>query len=134
MNIHNYNSDRLYDTKVQGGIEQNGLFDVALEDWANGVDPDESQLFMCGMAPPKGWNIYHYCDPRLDAAESAGIADYHTAMRKKDYDRVQQLLVDDLPIIVLWFQQRQDVASVDLEDYRPAHAVSPFWNAWQWRI
>ncbi len=134
VNIHNYDSDHLYDPKVEGGVEQNYQFDVALEDWANGIDPDESQLFMCDMAPPVGWNIYHYCDKRLDAAERAGITDYRTPARKKDYDSVQQILAQDLPIIVLWFQQRQDVATVQLLNYRPAHAVSPFWNAWQWRL
>ncbi|HLJ83860.1 MAG TPA: peptide ABC transporter substrate-binding protein [Candidatus Eremiobacteraceae bacterium] len=132
--ITNYASDRLYDDKANGGIEQNGRFDVAIEDWANGVDPDESQLFMCAMAPPAGWNIYHYCDRKLDAAENSGIADYRIAGRKRDYDRVQQILAEDLPIIVLWFQQRQDVATVALQNYRPAHAVSPFWNAWQWKL
>jgi peptide/nickel transport system substrate-binding protein len=134
VTIHNYDSARLYDDKSNGGIEQNGLFDVAIEDWANGVDPDESQLFMCDMAPPAGWNIYYYCDPKLDAAENAGISDYRMASRKLDYDRVQEILNDDLPIIVLWFQQRQDVATVALQNYRPAHAVSPFWNAWQWTL
>ena len=134
VNIQNYDSVRLYGDKSAGGIEQNGLFDVAFEDWANGVDPDESQLFLCALAPPAGWNIYHYCDPALDAAERAGISDYHTAARKRDYDRVQRLLAKDLPIMVLWFQQRQDVASVALQNYRPAHAVSPFWNAWQWKM
>jgi peptide/nickel transport system substrate-binding protein len=134
VKIHNYDSARLYDDKADGGIEQNGLYDVAIEDWANGVDPDESQLFMCDMAPPAGWNIYHYCDPKLDAAENAGISDYREARRKLDYARVQRILSDDLPIIVLWFQQRQDVATIGLQNYRPAHAVSPFWNSWQWQL
>jgi peptide/nickel transport system substrate-binding protein len=134
VNIHNYDSARLYNDKDDGGIEQNGLYDVAIEDWANGVDPDESQLFMCDMAPPAGWNIYHYCDPKLDAAENAGISDYRITRRKRDYDRVQRILAADLPIVVLWFQQRQDVADIGLQNYRPAHAVSPFWNAWQWKL
>lgn len=132
--IRNYSSDRLYASQAEGGIEQNGEFDVAFEEWANGVDPDESQLFLCALRPPAGWNIYHYCDPRLDAAESKALADYHRLSRKTDYARVQSLLADDLPIFVLWFQQRQDVVNVDLKDYEPAQAVSPFWNSWQWEI
>jgi peptide/nickel transport system substrate-binding protein len=134
VTIRNYPSSTLYDTLAQGGIEQRGKFDVAIEEWANGVDPDESQLFMCRFAPPAGWNIYHYCNPALDAAENAGLSDYRTDRRKAHYDRVQEILATDLPIIVLWFSQRQDVVNVNLQNYRPAHAVSPFWNAWQWSL
>jgi peptide/nickel transport system substrate-binding protein len=132
--IRNYPSSTLYDTIAEGGIEQRGKFDVAIEEWANGVDPDESQLFMCRFAPPAGWNIYHYCNPALDAAEKAGLSDYRRDHRKAHYDRVQEILATDLPIIVLWFSQRQDVVNVNLQNYRPAHAVSPFWNAWQWAL
>lgn len=131
--VRNYSSDKLYANRSDGGIEQNGEFDVAFEEWANGVDPDESQLYLCSLAPPAGWNIYHYCDARLDAAESKALTDYGRSARKADYARVQALLDDDLPIFVLWFQQRQDVVNVDLKGYSPAQAVSPFWNSWEWQ-
>ena len=134
VSIRNYSSATLYDTVAEGGIEQTGKFDVAIEEWANGVDPDESQLFLCKFAPPAGWNVYHYCNPALDAAENAGLSDYRRDRRKAHYDRVQKILATDLPIIVLWFTQRQDVVNVNLQNYRPAHAVSPFWNAWQWAL
>ena len=134
VEVRNYSSDKLYANQADGGIEQNGEFDVAFEEWANGVDPDESQLYLCSLRPPAGWNIYHYCDPRLDAAETKALTDYGRAARKADYARVQALLDDDLPVFVLWFQQRQDVVNIDLKNYRPAQAVSPFWNSWQWEI
>ena len=134
LRVENFPSDKLYASQADGGIEQLGRFDVAFEEWANGVDPDESQLFLCKLRPPAGWNIYHYCDPALDAAENTALADYHQNLRKADYKRVQQILADDLPIFVLWFQQRQDVVNIDLQNYRPAQAVSPFWNSWQWSI
>jgi hypothetical protein len=30
--------------------------------------------------------------------------------------------------------QRQDVANSDLKNYKPAHAVTTFWNTWEWEI
>jgi peptide/nickel transport system substrate-binding protein len=134
LTIRNFSSDKLYASQADGGIEQLGQFDVAYEEWANGVDPDESQLFLCHLAPPAGWNIYHYCNPRLDAAENAGLAHYNQLQRKVYYNRVQEILTNDLPIFVIWFQQRQDVVNIDLKNYRPATAVTPFWNAWAWEI
>jgi len=134
LEIVSYPSDKLYAEQADGGVEQTGRFDVAFEEWANGADPDESQLFLCDLRPPHGWNIYNYCDPALDAAEGRAVSDFGHAERAADYRRVQSILDDDLPIFVLWFQQRQDVVSIDLRNYRPAQAVSPFWNTWQWEI
>ena len=134
VEVQNFPSEKLYANQADGGIEQTGRFDVAFEEWANGVDPDESQLFMCNLRPPAGWNIYHYCNHALDAAENKAVSDYSQAHRKKDYAKVQQILAQDLPMFVIWFYQRQDVANIDLKNYRPAHAVSPFWNSWQWEI
>lgn len=132
--VRNYSSDKLYSSQAEGGVEQLGHFDVAFEEWANGVDPDESQLFLCSLRPPAGWNVYNYCDPALDDAETRALTDYGRAARTADYQRVQAVLTDDLPIFVIWFQQRQDVVNVDLKNYRPAQTVSPFWNSWQWEI
>jgi peptide/nickel transport system substrate-binding protein len=134
VSVQNFSSDRLYASKADGGIEQLGQFDVAFEEWANGVDPDESQLFLCHLRPPAGWNIYHYCNPALDAAESKAVSDYSQRQRKRDYAKVQEILAQDLPVFVIWFYQRQDVVNIDLKNYRPAQAVSPFWNSWQWEI
>jgi len=132
--IHNYSSNELYANKNDGGIQQTGRFDLTLENWGYGVDPDDSSAFMCDMAPPAGWNIYGYCNPSLDAAEAQAVEHYDRATRKRAYARIQALLTQDLPIIPLWFTQREDVANVDLQNYKPSHAFSSFWNAWEWTI
>jgi peptide/nickel transport system substrate-binding protein len=134
LHIKNYPSAQLYATKSGGGIQQNGGFDVTFEQWGNGVDPDDSQLFECDQAPPAGWNIYFYCDRALDAAEERATTDYSIAQRKRDYAAVQRILAADLPIVPVWFVQRQDIANIDLRGYRPSNAVSPLWNSWEWQM
>lgn len=134
VEIKNYSSSQLYATLGGGGIEQSGKFDVAFENWANGTDPDDSILFRCDMAPPAGWNIYHLCDRRLDRALILGMTHYDTPTRKKMYGRVQRIISQQLPILVLWYQRQFDVINTDFHNYRPAHAVTPFWNTWQWSI
>ena len=47
---------------------------------------------------------------------------------------IQTILADDVPMIVLYFQQQQDVVNLDLKNYYPASAVTPFWNTWQLEI
>jgi len=134
VTIKNYPSSLLYAPLGDGGIEQTGKFDVAFEEWANGVDPDESLLFLCSMQPPQGWNIYHFCNRELDAAEAAAVGEYDPERRKAAYAKIQRILADELPILVVWFVRRVDVVNTDLKNYRPAHAVTPFWNTWEWRI
>ncbi len=132
--IKNFSSSQLYATLGGGGIEQSGKFDVAFENWANGIDPDDSILFRCDMAPPAGWNIYHFCSPKLDRAEDRALSAYDRPTRKAMYARVQSIVARQLPIIVLWYQRELDVVNTDFRNYKPAHAVTPFWNTWEWAI
>jgi peptide/nickel transport system substrate-binding protein len=132
--IKNFPSDVLYEAQSAGGIEQSGKFDVAFEQWANGIDPDESVLFKCAFAPPHGWNIYHFCDRRLDAAEDDALEQYDQSIRRKDYAVVQEILTDRLPIFVLWYERDQHVINTDFKNFKPAHASTPFWNTWEWEI
>ena len=132
VSIKNFPSGKLYATAGAGGIEQSGKFDAALENWENGTDPDDSILVMCSMAPPAGWNIYHFCSPQLDAAERTALSTYDRALRASAYRRIQQIVSQQLPFIVLWYQMQLDAINTDFRDYRPAHEVTPFWNVWEW--
>ncbi|HZV77013.1 MAG TPA: peptide ABC transporter substrate-binding protein [Candidatus Babeliales bacterium] len=134
VSIKNFPSGKLYATAGAGGIEQSGKFDAALENWENGTDPDESILVMCSMAPPAGWNIYHFCSPELDAAERTALNTYDRAVRAAAYRRVARIVSERLPFIVLWYQMQLDAINADFKHYRPAHSVTPFWNVWQWSI
>jgi peptide/nickel transport system substrate-binding protein len=134
VDIKNYNSVEYFATYGAGGILQNGRFDAGLLSWINGVDPDDSTLFMCDQFPPAGQNIYHFCNADLDAAENAALNTYDTQARKAAYDKIQDILAQQEPMIVTWFVQRQDVANADLKNYKPAHAVTTFWNTWEWQI
>lgn len=130
--IKNYPSAQLYATRGNGGVEQSGKFDVVFENWSNGNDPDDSVLFACAMAPPAGWNIYHFCDKAVDEALQRGLSSYAPAIRKAAYARVQETVAAQLPIIVLWYQQDLSLINTDFHNYKPAHASTPFWNTWEW--
>lgn len=134
VSIKNYPSGLLYATASAGGIEQSEKFDAVIENWENGTDPDDSILLMCSMAPPAGWNIYRFCNRDLDAAERVALGSYNRATRAAAYARIQRIVGAELPFIVLWYQMQIDVVNRDFQGYRPAHAVTPFWNVWAWSI
>ncbi|MBC5801291.1 MAG: peptide ABC transporter substrate-binding protein [Candidatus Eremiobacteraeota bacterium] len=134
VTVKNFSSAQLYATLGMGGIEQSGKFDVAFENWAGGTDPDDALLYRCAMAPPAGWNIYHLCNRALDAAEQTALSHYDRATRRAAYATIQRIAATEVPFIVLWYQREFDVVNSDLSGYRPASAVTPFWNTWEWSM
>jgi peptide/nickel transport system substrate-binding protein len=113
---------------------QTGKFDAAFFSWVGGTDPDDSTLWMCDQFPPNGQDVYHFCDHTLDAAEKVALGSSDRAVRKKAYGQIQALLADQVPTIITWYTRRISVQNTDLKNYKPAHAVTPFWNSWEWQI
>jgi peptide/nickel transport system substrate-binding protein len=132
--IKSYTSSLFFATYGAGGITQTGKFDLAFFSWVNGTDPDDSTLFMSDQFPPHGQNVYRFRSADLDAAEQLALSHYDRPTRKKAYDRIQAILADQVPMIVSWYFRRIAVANTDFKNYRPAHAVTTFWNSWEWSI
>ncbi|MBV8280748.1 MAG: peptide ABC transporter substrate-binding protein, partial [Candidatus Eremiobacteraeota bacterium] len=125
--IKNYLSPQFFATYGAGGILQTGKFDVGVYSWVNGVDPDNSTLWMCDQIPPAGQNTYHICDPQIDAAENIALTQYDQATRQKAYFTISDRLAEDAPAIFTWFVRRIDVYTPEFKGYKPAHAVTTFW-------
>ncbi|HEY5094789.1 MAG TPA: peptide ABC transporter substrate-binding protein [Candidatus Eremiobacteraceae bacterium] len=134
VEIKDYPSDLLYAPMGEHGIEQSGSFDAIFESWGNGSDPDDAVLFECDNAPPNGWNVYHFCSAQLDAAEKTALSVNDESKRKAAYATVQEVLTDQVPVIFLWFEQYVTVANSDLQNYKPGHVGSQWWNPWEWSI
>jgi peptide/nickel transport system substrate-binding protein len=132
--VKTYTTSLYFATFHAGGIVQNGKFDVAFYSWLNGTDPDDSTLWMCDQFPPRGQNVYHFCNHALDDAEKIAVSSNDPVARKKAYDKIQVILADQVPAIFTWYNRRISVANSDLKNYRPAHAVTSFWNSWEWEI
>lgn len=134
IDIKSYPTNILFASLPDGGVEMTGHYDVVFESFSNGADPDDSVLFECRWLPPAGENVYRFCDPALDAAEEAALASNIVATRKAAYDRIQNILATQLPIIPLWFERYDYAFNSDLREFRPAHVGPPFWNTWMWRL
>ncbi len=132
--VKNYTTSLFFASFGAGGILQTGKFDVAFYSWENGVDPDDSTLWMCDQMPPGGQNIYHYCNHELDAQEHLALGSYDQAVRKKAYDRIQAILATDVPTVLTWYDRQISVVNTDLKNFKPPHAQSSFWNAYEWEI
>lgn len=134
IDVKGYPDAIYYAAKQAGGILNNGHFDIAYQGWIGGVDPDNRTLWACDQQPPNGFNTMGLCDPRIDEEENIATTSYDRAVRTAAYYRIQRLVNKDVPVIFLYWELRNDSVRDGLTGYRPAPAVSEFWNSWQWDI
>ncbi|MDQ2865387.1 MAG: peptide ABC transporter substrate-binding protein [Candidatus Eremiobacteraeota bacterium] len=124
---------QLYAPAGEGGILQLGTFDIVMDGWYAGIDPDDSSQFMCKNFPPGGYNYSRYCNPEMDMAEKMALEHYDRPTRKLAYAKTQALLARDVPqIFIDWLRQAHGL-NVDFKGFSPNPVVEN-WNAWQWSI
>jgi peptide/nickel transport system substrate-binding protein len=133
LEIKPYQSALLFATMGQGGILQNGKFDLAWTGWVAGIDPDQSSLYLCDSQPPRGNNTTHYCNPELDAAETAALAHFDRTARIRDYARIEAILTRDVPELPIWWPRMLQPINPDFVHFSP-NPVTESWNAYTWDI
>jgi len=133
MQIKAYQGALLFATKGQGGIMQNGRFDLGWTGWVAGVDPDQASLYVCSARPPDGNNTSFYCNPELDAAEEVALQNFDLPTRKKAYARVEAILTRDVPLRTIWWPRQIQPINPDFKTFAP-NSVTETWNAYVWDI
>jgi peptide/nickel transport system substrate-binding protein len=131
--IKSYPGQMLFAPAGMGGILQLGKFDLAVNGWYAGIDPDDSSQFMCENVPPGGYNYTRYCNPEMQAAQHAALTNYDRPTRLKAYYQIQALLARDNPQIFLWWTRQLEPISVDFKGFDP-NPVIESWDAWKWSI
>jgi peptide/nickel transport system substrate-binding protein len=131
--IKSYAGDVLFAPAGMGGILQLGKFDLSIAGWYAGIDPDNSSQYMCENIPPGGYNYSRYCNPDMQAAQTAALTHYDRASRRAAYFRIQELLARDNPQIFFWWTRQVEPINVDFKGFDPNPVVES-WNAWQWSI
>jgi peptide/nickel transport system substrate-binding protein len=133
LQIKNYQADVLFAPAGEGGILQNGKFDLSLAGWYAGIDPDDSSQYTCANMAPRGYNYSRYCNPDMEAAQKMALENYDQPTRKKAYFRIQEILRRDVPEIFTYYQRQLQPINENFKGFEP-NPVTEVWNAWQWSI
>lgn len=133
VQIKTYTYQMLYATKAQGGILNNGKYDLALWAWVAGADPDDSSQWMCDMVPPAGNNITHYCNKQFDVYEQQALATFDRTKRTAAYAHTQALLLQDAVAAFAFYQRLRYAFTPNLQNFRP-NGPSEGWNAFDWAL
>jgi peptide/nickel transport system substrate-binding protein len=121
VTIHPWAAAQYFAIYAAGGILQTSKFDVALVAESVGpVSANLNDILNCAGAPPNGFNIGHYCNPAVDAANNRYLANFDPAARKREAGTFQRTIDGDIPTITLY--ERVFVAAFDnrLTGYHPS--------------
>jgi peptide/nickel transport system substrate-binding protein len=108
--------------------------DIALLGTSTGmVDPDSNlyPFFHSTQLRPTGWNTASYTDSKMDELLDKGALETDMDKRKEIYDQVQEITVDELPYIYLYYEQSIGAVSKKLKNAVP-NQVGIEWNIYKW--
>ena len=97
-------------------------------------DPDNYVYLGCDQRPPKGQNVFGYCDPQVDAGERAGLDSDDPLRRAAIYHATDARVHETVPYIPLYVLRRPTAFNSDLRNYSASPAIASWWNAYQWEI
>lgn len=106
-----------------------GNFQLATMKWVGTVDPDIYRMAFHSREVPPGRNRGSYQNPKLDKLMDEGVTATREK-RKKIYDEVQKIVLEDYAIIPLWYDRQIAVANKSVAGYQPnpSSDFQPFLN------
>ncbi|OLS34719.1 ABC transporter substrate-binding protein [Bacillus sp. MRMR6] len=110
--------------------------DIALLGTSTGmVDPDSNiyPFFHSSQLRPTGWNTASFTADKVDELLEQGAVETDPEKRKQIYDEVQEIAVDELPYIYLYYEQSIGAVSKDLKNAVP-NQVGIEWNIYKWNF
>jgi peptide/nickel transport system substrate-binding protein len=77
-------------------------FEATVLGWSIGLDPDQYDIWHSSKTRPKELNFISYRSPEVDALLERGRRTCGDAERKAIYDRLQEVMQEDQPIVFLY--------------------------------
>jgi peptide/nickel transport system substrate-binding protein len=123
---------------VWGDYTVQSQFDTLMVGWDALLypDPDYGDRIRSTAIPAKGGNgsnYVQYQNPEIDKLSDQGVAETNLEERKKIYDKIQAILLDDLPFAPIFSYQ----SIVGVRDRVKGYEVNPYltsnwWNTTDW--
>lgn len=103
VTIHVWSTAQFFAIYASGGIIQTGKFDAASFSQAIGpIFANINGVYDCAGIPPNGQNSTRYCNPKVDALDNTYLHSYDAKVQKSTAAKMQRLIDDDSPTIILY--------------------------------
>ena len=98
-----------------------GNFQLATMRFVGIWDPDQYRLaFHSEQVPPKGANRAFYINPQLDKLLEQGQQIETIEQRVQLYKQVQKIVIEDMPVLPLWYDQYVAVVNKRIKNFVPS--------------
>ncbi len=125
----------LWAASTDGGIEQNGNFDMDIwDDGYSGVDPTaylESYYSTSAATPDYGYNFGRWSNPEFEDLLSS-VYTLNETQRKADFCKMAEVMDKELPELLLFTALNADAHSVRLENVQSSTNDLVTWNSADW--
>ena len=103
------------------GDIQAGRFQMAMMTWVGVLSPEIYKIALHSLeTPPKGRNRGFYKNISLDKLLELGSQVEDFQKRQSIYQKVQEIIIDDLPIIPLWYHTDVSIVHKRVTNYQPS--------------
>lgn len=133
VTIKQFNITQFVSPASEGGPVYGGKFQMALYSFVNGDDPDLTDQFACANVPPNGYNKSRICAREIDTLLAEGRTTYDIAQRKAVYAKLESLLSEKMPIMLLYQRPELDTFSTALRG-QTTSLSGAFWNVGSWSL
>lgn len=110
-----------------------GRFDAIILGWNIVQDPDNYNVWHSSMAVDGGLNFIRYTNDELDDLLERGRKIVDIAKRKPIYDRVQEILHEDVPYCFLYIPKALPIVQAKIQNIKAAPAGIGY-NSTKWWI
>lgn len=136
LRIRNYNPTVLYGTFEDGGIIRTGKYDIAMYAWLSSPAPASKEaIYAADAVSPHGQNNTRIRNRELTKLVKEGAIESDPARRVQIYRRVSDILVEEAPVVPLFWYTAIDPCTKRLHNFRPNPTPSAdTWNASTWYL
>ncbi len=136
LRMKNFNPTVFAGSYEEGGVLKRGKFDLALYAWLSSPEPaTKEDLYSQRTIPPNGQNHPRIGNERLTELLEEGARETDDDRRTTIYREVAGILVDEVPVIPLFWYTAVDACTDRLRNFRPNPTQSAdTWNANTWNL
>lgn len=136
LKVRNYNPTVFAGSYDENGILKRGKFDLAMYAWLSSPEPaTKEDLYSIRKIPPEGQNHPRIRHERLTTLLEQGAHETDEARRIAIYHEIAGILVEEVPVIPLFWYTAVDACSERLKNYKPNPTQSSdTWNANTWYL
>jgi len=115
-------------------------FETVMYAWVAGIDPDNLSLWHSKRIPSRnngyeGQNYPGWRNAEIDALTEQGARTIDIAGRKQIYFRIQDIIVQEHPVVPLYFRSNIDVVKNSVVNFHSNPTpTGNLWGAWQWGL